>query len=130
VLSEYGGTLFQGVEGEFIAWMSHGDRVTTLPDGFAATATTADGVVAAMESPSRGIYALQFHPEVMHTPKGLLVLERFLEVTAARRDWTPENIVTESIDRVRTTVGDDRVLLAISGGVDSTTLGLLLHRAI
>ena len=130
VLATYGGALFQGVEGEFIAWMSHGDRVTALPAGFTATAATADGVVAAMEDPSRGIYALQFHPEVMHTPKGLMLLERFLDVTGSERTWTPENIVLESIDTVRSVVGDDRVLLAISGGVDSTTLGLLLHRAI
>ena len=130
VLAEYGGALFEGVEGEFIAWMSHGDRVTALPDGFVATARTADGVIAAMEDPERGLFALQFHPEVMHTPKGLVVLERFLDRVGIERSWTPENIVHESIETVRATVGDDRVLLAISGGVDSTTLGLLLHRAI
>lgn len=130
VLATYAGELFTGIEGEFVAWMSHGDRVTALPAGFTATAKTGDGVVAAMEDATRGLYALQFHPEVRHTPKGLAVLERFLERSGADRSWTPENIVTESIDKVRAAVGNERVLLAISGGVDSTTLGLLLHRAI
>jgi GMP synthase (glutamine-hydrolysing) len=130
VLSEYGGALFDGIEGEFVAWMSHGDRVTALPSGFTATASTSDGVIAAMEDSRRGLYALQFHPEVRHTPKGLAVLERFVERSGAERSWTPENIVSDSIEKVRTAVGDERVLLAISGGVDSTTLGLLLHRAI
>jgi GMP synthase (glutamine-hydrolysing) len=130
VLGEYGGRLFAGIEGEFVAWMSHGDRVTALPDGFTATATTRDGVVAAMEHSERGLYALQFHPEVRHTPKGLAVLERFVERSGADRTWTPENIVSDSIEKVRAAVGHERVLLAISGGVDSTTLGLLLHKAI
>ncbi|HET8985869.1 MAG TPA: glutamine-hydrolyzing GMP synthase [Trueperaceae bacterium] len=130
VLSEYHGSLFDGIEGEFVAWMSHGDRVTVLPDGFTATASTRDGVVAAMEDSQRGLYALQFHPEVRHTPKGLAVLERFVERSGADRSWTPENIVSDSIEKVRAVVGHERVLLAISGGVDSTTLGLLLHRAI
>jgi len=130
VLEQYGGELFAGIEGEFVAWMSHGDEVTSLPAGFRATASTSDGVVAAMEDPDRGYYALQFHPEVRHTPKGLAVLERFLDRCGADRSWTPENIVSAAVDQVRETVGDERVLLAISGGVDSTTLGLLLHRAI
>ena len=130
VLSHYGGELFAGIDGEFIAWMSHGDSVTALPAGFTATAGTSDGVVAAMEDPARGLYGLQFHPEVRHTPKGLVVLERFVERSGADRSWTPENIVSDSIDKVRAAVGEERVLLAISGGVDSTTLGLLLHRAI
>src|SRR5690606_36395186 len=77
-----------------------------------------------------GLYGLQFHPEVRHTTKGLVVLERFVERSGADRSWTPENIVSDSIDEVRAAVGEERVLLAISGGVDSTTLGLLLHRAI
>lgn len=130
VLSEYGGELFAGIEGEFVAWMSHGDRVTALPTGFTATAATSDGIAAAMEDQQRGLYALQFHPEVRHTPKGLAILERFVERSGAARSWTPENIVSDSIDKVRTAVGNERVLLAISGGVDSTTLGLLLHEAI
>ena len=129
-LTRYDGALFEGVQGTFTAWMSHGDSVVRPPDGFVVTAATADTEVAAMEDGERGIFALQFHPEVRHTPKGLALLERFVERTGVRRDWTPRNIVEQAVDEVRTTVGDARVLLGISGGVDSTTLGLLLHEAI
>src|SRR6056297_15101 len=129
-LTEYGGELFAGVEGVFTAWMSHGDSVVRPPDGFRVTAATADTPVAAMEDSRRGIYALQFHPEVRHTPKGLAVLERFVERTGVDRDWTPRSIVEQAVDDVRGTVADGRVLLGISGGVDSSTLGLLLHEAI
>jgi GMP synthase (glutamine-hydrolysing) len=130
VLSEYGGALFDGVEGEFVAWMSHGDSVKTPPPGFVVTARTGDTPIAAMEDRARGRFALQFHPEVRHTPKGLQLLERFVEATGVARDWTAAHIVDEAIADVRARVGDERVLLGISGGVDSTTLGLLLHRAI
>ncbi len=129
-LSDYGGELFSGVEGEFVAWMSHGDVVARPPAGFEVTASTHDNPVAAMEDARRGIYALQFHPEVRHTPKGTALLDRFVHLTGAQRDWTPENIVQTAVESVRERVGSERVLLAISGGVDSSTLGLLLHRAI
>ncbi len=129
-LASYGGALFEGVEGEFVAWMSHGDSVVRTPAGFAVTAATDDTPVAAMEDVERGIFALQFHPEVRHTPKGLQLLERFVERTGVPRDWTPENIVQSTARDVRERVGSERVLLAISGGVDSSTLGLLLTRAL
>ncbi len=129
-LSRYGGTLFDGVEGEFVAWMSHGDSVAEPPPGFVVVAATDDTPVAAMEDARRGIYALQFHPEVRHTSKGMALLERFVAATGVRRDWTPENIVETMTREVRQRVGDERVLLGISGGVDSSTLGLLLHRAL
>jgi GMP synthase (glutamine-hydrolysing) len=129
-LSTFSGDLFAGIEGEFIAWMSHGDSVKRLPPGFTATATTTDTPVAAMEDRARGFYAIQFHPEVRHTPKGLQLLERFVEATGIAREWTAAHMVEEALSLVRDTVGDDRVLLGISGGVDSTTLGLLLHRAL
>ena len=130
VLTEYGGALFGGVEGEFVAWMSHGDSVKAPPPGFDVTARTSDTPIAAMEDRARARFALQFHPEVRHTPKGLQVLERFVEATGVARDWTAAHIVDEAVASVRERVGDERVLLGISGGVDSTTLGLLLHRAI
>jgi GMP synthase (glutamine-hydrolysing) len=130
VLSECGGRLFDGVEGEFVAWMSHGDSVRTPPAGFRVTAASADTPVAAMESEDGRLFGLQFHPEVMHTPKGLEVLERFVELSGASRDWTPENMVSRLTREVREQVGGERVLLAISGGVDSSTLGLLLNRAL
>ncbi len=130
VLAEYGGALFAGVEGEFVAWMSHGDSVKVPPPGFEITARTGDTPIAAMEDRARGRFALQFHPEVRHTPKGLQLLERFVEATGVARDWTAAHIVDDAVASVRERVGDERVLLGISGGVDSTTLGLLLHRAI
>lgn len=129
-LNEVRGGLFAGIEGEFVAWMSHGDSVKRVPAGFSVTASTADTPVAAMEDSARGYYALQFHPEVRHTPKGLLLLERFVAATTATRDWTAAHMLAEAIASVRHTVGENRVLLGISGGVDSTTLGLLLHRAL
>lgn len=129
-LERYQGALFEGVDGEFIAWMSHGDSVVRPPEGFTVTASTSDTPIAAMEHEGRALYALQFHPEVRHTPKGLALLERFVERTGVPRDWTAEHIVDAAVADVRERVGDGRVLLGISGGVDSTTLGLLLHRAI
>jgi GMP synthase (glutamine-hydrolysing) len=130
VLTSYGGELFDGVEGEFVAWMSHGDSVVTPPPGFVVTAATADTKVAAMEDASAARFALQFHPEVRHTPKGLAVLERFVTATGVDRAWTSEHIIDHAVASVREQVGEERVLLGISGGVDSSTLGLLLHRAI
>lgn len=129
-LTHYDGTLFDGVHGPFTAWMSHGDSVVRPPEGFTVTAATADTEVAAMEDDARGLYALQFHPEVRHTPKGLALLERFVERTGVARDWTPRAIVDAAVEEVRDTVGDGRVLLGISGGVDSSTLGVLLHEAL
>jgi len=130
LLSAYRGGLFTGVEGEFVAWMSHGDSVKEPPPGFTVTASTPATPVAAMEDPARRWYGLQFHPEVRHTPKGIAVLERFVEVSGVPRDWTTTHIVDAAVADVRARVGEERVLLGISGGVDSTTLGLLLHRAI
>ncbi len=130
LLTGYRGELFGGVEGEFVAWMSHGDSVVRLPEGFQVVASTFDTEIAAIESPERGVYGMQFHPEVQHTPKGRTLLENFLQRTGVARDWTPEHIL-ESITRVvKERVGDERVMLAISGGVDSSTLGLLLNRAL
>jgi GMP synthase (glutamine-hydrolysing) len=130
VLSAYGGTLFEGLEGEVVCWMSHGDSVVAMPPGFEVTARTADTPIAAMEDAANGRFALQFHPEVRHTPKGLHLLERFLTRTGVPRDWTPDHIIDEAVRTVRERVGRERVLLGISGGVDSSTLGLLLHRAL
>lgn len=130
VLERCEGRLFAGIEGEFVAWMSHGDSVRTPPDGFRVTAASADTPIAAMESEDGRLYGLQFHPEVMHTPKGLELLERFIEASGAARDWTPENVVERLTQEVRDSVGGERVLLGISGGVDSSTLGLLLNRAL
>jgi len=130
VLTKREGALLAGIEGEFVAWMSHGDSVATVPAGFSITAATGDTPVAAMEDRQRRLYGLQFHPEVRHTPKGLALLERFLNEAGMPRDWTSEHIIDQAVANVRERVGDERVLLGISGGVDSSTLGMLLHRAI
>ena len=130
VLGEYRGDLFRGIEGDFVAWMSHGDSVSKLPPGFEVAASTDDTPVAAIEDAARQVYGIQFHPEVRHTPKGNLLLENFVREAGVSRDWTPENILETMTRAVREEVGGERVLLGISGGVDSSTLGLLLNKAI
>jgi GMP synthase (glutamine-hydrolysing) len=112
-------------------WMSHGDQVTDLPNGFTCIATSDGALVAAMADPARRFYGVQFHPEVTHTPQGRAILERFLfEECRVPATWTPRAIARDLTARVRETVGDARVLLGLSGGVDSSVLAVLLHRAI
>jgi len=112
-------------------WMSHGDRVETLPPGFRASARSHNAPLAAMEDPARRYYAVQFHPEVTHTRQGLKLLERFVrELCACDALWDAGHIARDLIDRVRDQVGSDRVLLGLSGGVDSSVVAALLHRAL
>jgi GMP synthase (glutamine-hydrolysing) len=123
--------LFNELPFELDVWMSHGDHVTALPAGFHKTATTGD-VVTAFEDPERGIYCVQFHPEVSHTPLGKEVLRNFLfNVCACRGDWTPASFIKEEIDAIRSTIGEaDNVVCGLSGGVDSTVAAVLVHEAI
>ena len=115
----------------FDVWMSHGDRVEELPPGFVATAFTGSVPLAAMADESRSFYAVQFHPEVTHTLQGERILERFVrEICGCEARWDAGNIIADSIARVREQVGRDRVLLGLSGGVDSSVVAALLHRAI
>ncbi len=112
-------------------WMSHGDRVEVLPPGFRATASSHNAPLAAMEDPLRRYYAVQFHPEVTHTRQGTRLLERFVrEFCACDALWDAGHIARDLIDRVRDQVGPERVLLGLSGGVDSSVVAALLHRAI
>ena len=112
-------------------WMSHGDQVESLPEGFKSIASTDNTSIAAMADESRKFYGLQFHPEVTHTAQGVKILERFLhEIADCKTLWTTEKIVEDSITRVKKQVGNDRVLLALSGGVDSSVVAALLHKAI
>lgn len=112
-------------------WMSHGDHVAAAPPGFVVTARTDRIPVAAMANEARGWYGVQFHPEVTHTKQGSALLKRFVsEICGCRTLWTAANIIEDQIARVREQVGDDRVLLALSGGVDSSVVAALLHRAI
>ncbi len=112
-------------------WMSHGDRVTALPPGFIVVARTDNSPIAGMADEARGFYGLQFHPEVTHTRQGQRILSRFVhEICGCAALWNPGNIIEDMIARVRAQVGSDEVLLGLSGGVDSSVVAALLHRAI
>ena len=112
-------------------WMSHGDRVESLPAGFERIASTGNAPLAGMADATRRIYGLQFHPEVTHTEHGQTIIERFVRgICGCPGHWTPHNIVAEHIERVRREVGTERVLLGLSGGVDSSVVAALLHAAI
>jgi len=112
-------------------WMSHGDRVETLPEGFNVIASTDNAPLAGMGDDSRGFYGLQFHPEVTHTKQGARILQRFVhDICECGNLWTSANIIDASIDEIRERVGGDEVLLGLSGGVDSAVVAALLHRAI
>ena len=112
-------------------WMSHGDRVDALPPGFVPVGASANAPLAAMADESRRFYAVQFHPEVTHTLQGARILERFVrEICGCEARWQPGNIIADAMARVREQVGGDRVLLGLSGGVDSSVVAALLHRAI
>ncbi len=125
------GRLFAGLPDHQTCWMSHRDTVYTAPDGFTALASSTASPVAAIENVERGIYGIQFHPEVVHTPYGQTILERFLaEICEADRSWSPESIVSEQIAAIRAQVGGGKVICGLSGGVDSSVAALLVHRAI
>ena len=112
-------------------WMSHGDKVTRLPEGFDLVASTASAPVSAIADESRQFYGVQFHPEVTHTSRGKEILRRFvLDICACDARWTAANIIEDAIEQVRRDVGEDHVLLGLSGGVDSSVVAALLHEAI
>ena len=112
-------------------WMSHGDKVTELPPGFKLMASTPSCPIAGMADEARGYYALQFHPEVTHTLQGRALLERFvLEIAQAKPDWVMRDHVAEAVAKIREQVGDEEVILGLSGGVDSSVAAALIHRAI
>lgn len=112
-------------------WMSHGDKVTSLPPGFKVIAETCNAPIAAMANEDKHWYGVQFHPEVTHTVQGLRILQRFvLDICKAPNSWTSHNIVDEAIAVIREKVGSEKVLLGLSGGVDSSVVAALLHKAI
>ncbi len=124
------GDLFQDLNPRLIAWMSHGDRVDSVPPGFAETARTSSAL-AAMSDRSRRIFGVQFHPEVVHTPWGAEVFRNFLyRQCGCRQTWTPASVVTTAVRGIQDQVGDGRVACALSGGVDSAVTAALVHRAI
>jgi len=112
-------------------WMSHGDKVAALPDGFRLMASTDACPIAGMADEARGFFGLQFHPEVTHTKQGVAILRRFvLDIARARADWRMGDYVAEAVARIREQVGDEHVLLGLSGGVDSSVAAALIHKAI
>ncbi|MCE1255696.1 MAG: glutamine-hydrolyzing GMP synthase [Anaerolineae bacterium] len=112
-------------------WMSHGDRVDTLPEGFKLIARSDHSPAAGMWNEPRRLFGVQFHPEVRHTPGGMDILRRFvINICAAKTEWTPESIISQSVERIRQQVGEQRVLSAVSGGVDSSVATALVNRAV
>jgi len=126
--------IFTGVTSDtpdgLTVWMSHGDTVVRPPAGFTALGSTDNCPVAAMADEARRLFAVQFHPEVAHTPQGRIVLENFLEICGVKRDWSMASFTDSALEAIRTKVGRDRVLCALSGGVDSSVVAVLVHRAI
>ena len=128
------GGLLDGVvpdrDGRVPVWMSHGDTVLSPPRGFVSLGSTENCPVAAMADPERKFFAVQFHPEVAHTPQGKTILKNFLRACGVRGDWSMPSFVDSTVESIRSQVGEARVLCALSGGVDSSVVAVLVHRAI
>jgi GMP synthase (glutamine-hydrolysing) len=125
------GRLFAGLPPRFKVWNSHGDKVTRLPRGFAAVGATENSPYAAFEDAARQFYAIQFHPEVFHTEHGVEILRNFLVgVCRAKQDWTMRDFIANSVENIRAKVGESRVILGLSGGVDSSVAAALIHKAV
>ncbi|GAB6908888.1 GMP synthetase (glutamine aminotransferase) [Desulfosarcina cetonica] len=123
--------LFNDITGETVTWMSHGDSIEAVPEGFEITASTENTAVAAVANPEKKFYGVQFHPEVEHTVKGRKVIQNFLfDVCACKRSWTMKSFARDAIAQIRESVGDKKVILGLSGGVDSSVTALLIHQAI
>jgi GMP synthase (glutamine-hydrolysing) len=123
--------IFTGVNKKTQCWMSHGDSIGALPAGFVITASTANTPIAAAEDVKRNFYALQFHPEVVHTKEGKKMLANFLfNVCRCKKSWSMKSFVTRTVEEIRQQVGQEKVILGLSGGVDSSVAAVLLHRAI
>jgi GMP synthase (glutamine-hydrolysing) len=130
-MADGGGRLLAGLPPEQQCWMSHRDSVFEAPAGFTALAASPGSPVAALENPEQGLYGIQFHPEVVHTPYGTQILDRFLrEIAGCEAQWSPASVIEEQVARVRAQVGDAGVICGLSGGVDSATAAALVHRAV
>jgi GMP synthase (glutamine-hydrolysing) len=130
-LTDGGGRLLGGLPDEQSCWMSHRDTVFEPPPGFDALASTPGSPVAACEAPDRGLYGIQFHPEVVHTPYGTEILTRFLrDLAGCEQQWSPQSVIADQVSRIQTQVGEGTVICGLSGGVDSSVAALLVHRAV
>ena len=127
------GPLFDGffIDGKSPVWMSHGDHVEKIPDGFEVISQTDNAPVAAIQNVERNLYGVQFHPEVNHTPRGEIIVDTFVrKICRCKGQWTPGKIIEDAITRIREQVGEDKVILGLSGGVDSSVAAALIKRAI
>lgn len=122
--------IFHGLHGKQQVWMSHGDTVEKLPAGFESIGTTEDCLTAAIENKEKKIYGLQFHPEVTHTTHGMKILENFVNITKAKKEWDMENFIGQKVQEIKDFVKDKKVFLLVSGGVDSTVCFALLEKAL
>ncbi|HJS75461.1 MAG TPA: glutamine-hydrolyzing GMP synthase [Vicinamibacteria bacterium] len=126
-----GSLLFRGVGKDIKVWASHGDRIESAPAGFHVTATTDDAPIAAFEDAQRGLYGVQFHPEVAHTERGVDILKNFaFSICGVRGDWNMESYAKEAVTTIRERVGNASVVCALSGGVDSSVAAMLVHQAV
>ena len=124
-------SLFRDVKNDSTVWMSHGDYLTNLPQGFNVIGTSHHSPICAIENKAKKIFGVQFHPEVVHTEEGEKIIRNFLfKICGAKGDWTPQNFIEESIDKIKSAVGNSKVICALSGGVDSTVAAVLVEKAI
>ena len=129
--TEPGNELFTGLPEKFIVWMSHGDRVSKIPEGFQVSATSGNCPYAAIRNEAKKFYAIQFHPEVVHTQHGNQILGNFLfKICGCKADWKLSSWIEETVEKLKEQVGDEEVVLGLSGGVDSSVVAVLLHKAI
>ncbi len=123
--------LLKGLESPLQVWNSHGDKIEKLPEGFKPIGTTENSAYALIEDKKRRFYGMQFHPEVAHTPRGMDIIKNFLYgICGCTGDWTMSDYVDRAVSKIRETVGDKKVILGLSGGVDSSVAAALIHRAI
>jgi GMP synthase (glutamine-hydrolysing) len=124
-------SMLKGVKNDSVVWMSHGDLITKIPDGFVIDAETDNTPICVLSNEELKIYGLQFHPEVAHTEEGKVIINNFLfDICKITADWTPANFVKSAIETIKTKVGDEKVICALSGGVDSSVAAILMHEAI